>query len=195
MLIWIQNNAEVLRHPSRKRHLRRWQNFLLKSLLYNLGNICFREFLSVPWGYFLSKCYTETFSELEINLVKIYDQFVTTVTPRVCTYKHTHYSWENIIFQYKTCYRLLSIHETRCQPLLPINTPGSFFVLCFHSLLVPKCPGFCWGGGLLKITSWWRYGENNYLIPEDPVHGYLNICSEPRKYDIIKMCTYTSSYN
>ena len=127
MLIWIQNNAEVLRHPSRKRHLRRWQNVLLKSLLYNLGNICFREFLSVPWGYFLSKCYTETFSELEINLVKIYDQFVTTVTPRVCTYKHTHYSWENIIFQYKTCYRLLSIHETRCQPLLP-TTPLAHFL-------------------------------------------------------------------
>ena len=71
---------------------------------------------------------------------------MTTVTPSVSIYKHTLSSWESLIFQYKTWYGLLSIHETRWQQLLPINIPGAFFIYLFSVTFGPNMAGFFAGG-------------------------------------------------
>ena len=77
---------------------------------------------------------------------------MTTVTPCVRTYKHTHYSQEKNIFQYENWYGLPSIHETRWKPLLPINIPGAFICSLFSVTFGPKMAGF-FAGGILNYLS------------------------------------------
>ena len=38
----------------------------------------------------------------------------------------------------------------------------------------------------LKKMFCWSYGGNNYLGPEEPIYGYLNLWSEAKKYEVIK---------
>ena len=79
---------------------------------------------------------------------------MTTVTPRARTYKHTRSSRENLLFfnlklGMASCQA--SIHETRWQPLCPINIPGAFCVLYFQSLS-GKIAGF-FARGVLLVKS------------------------------------------
>ena len=62
--------------------------------------------------------------------------------------------------------------------------------LALWKYLIKMNPKLCWG--LKEI--WWSYGGNNYLVPENPIYGYLTLWLESQKHDIIKMRTYTSSY-
>ena len=73
-----------------------------------------------------------------------------------------------LFFQSETWYGLLSIHETRWQPLWPINVPGAFFCSLFSVTFGPKIAVFFAGGGL------------NIMLYED--QKYSNQVKNPKNY-------------